>query len=253
MTRKLFLLICFSTLLFNCSKKETWYFETKKYELKTTLPCNNDDCTYVDLIIPTIITAQKDLNEINNVVFDHVKKHIAFEDSNKEIKDYDDLSKSFIASYDQIKKAFPNEPLPWEASVHGTSEIFENKSVNIVLNYYTYTGGAHGNEGIISLFFNLENGKKITQKDLFLDYEGFKKIAEKDFRNSANLTSTDNINKNGNIFKDNQFNLPENIIVTQNEIILHYNKYEIAPYSSGSTILKFPMKSFKKYLNPLYF
>ena len=288
MTRKLLILICFSTLLFSCSKKETWYFETKKYELKTTLPCDNDDCTYVDLIIPTIISDQKELNEINEVVFKNVKKHIAFENENEEINNYDELAKSFIASYDEIKKAFPNEPLPWEASVNGTSEIFENKSVNIVLNYYTFTGGAHGsegtlslffnledgkpisqkdlfldyytftggahgNEGTISLFFNLEDGKQISQKDLFLDYEGFKKIAERDFRTSNNLNETDNINKNGNIFKDNQFSLPENIIVTQNEIILHYNKYEIAPYSSGATLLKFPMKTFKKYLNPLYF
>lgn len=253
MTRKLLILICFSTLLFSCSKKETWYFETKKHELKTTLPCDKDDCTYVDLIIPTIISDQKELNEINEVVFKNVKKHIAFENENEEINNYDDLAKSFIASYDEIKKAFPNEPLPWESSVNVTSEIFENKSVNIVLNYYTFTGGAHGNEGTISLFFNLEDGKQISQKDLFLDYEGFKKIAERDFRTSNNLNETDNINKNGNIFKDNQFSLPENIIVTQNEIILHYNKYEIAPYSSGATLLKFPMKTFKKYLNPLYF
>lgn len=253
MTRKLLLLICFSTLLFNCTKKETWYFETKKYELKTTLPCDNDDCTYVDLIIPTIISDEKEINEINDVVFKNVKKHIAFETENAEIKNYDDLAKSFIASYDEIKNAFPNEPLPWEASVNGTSEVFENKSANIVLNYYTFTGGAHGNEGVVSLFFNLEDGKQISQKDLFLDFEGFKKIAEQDFRASANLSATDDINKNGNIFKDHQFSLPENIIVTQNEIILHYNKYEIAPYSSGITILKFPMKTFKKYLNPLYF
>lgn len=253
MTRKLLILICFSTLLFSCSEKENWQIETKRYELKTFLPCTEDECSYVEFNIPSIISEDENLKKINQIVFDSVKKHIAFETNDSEIRAYDDLAKSFIASYDEIKKAFPNEPLPWEASVNGTSEIFENKSVNIVLNYYTFTGGAHGNEGTISLFFNLEDGKQISQKDLFLDYEGFKKIAERDFRTSNNLNETDNINKNGNIFKDNQFSLPENIIVTQNEIILHYNKYEIAPYSSGATLLKFPMKTFKKYLNPLYF
>lgn len=253
MTKKLLLLICFSTLLFSCSKKETWQLETKTYLLKTSLPCKGDECSYVEFNIPTIISEDENLKKINQIVLDTVKKHIGFESNASEIKNYEDLAHSFINSYDEIKRAFPNEPLPWEASVDGTFEIFNSKSINIVLNYYTFTGGAHGNEGVISLFYNLENGKSITQKDLFLDYEGFKKIAERDFRTSMNLSPTDDINKNGNLFKDKQFSLPQNIIITQNEIILHYNKYEIAPYSSGTTILKFPMKTFKKYLNPLYF
>ena len=253
MTKKLLLLICFSTLLFSCSKKENWQIETKTYQLKTSLPCKGDECSYVELNIPTIVSEDENLKKINQIVFDTVKKHIAFETNDAEIKTYDELAKSFIASYDDIKRAFPNEPLPWEASVDATSETFENKSVNIVLEYFTYTGGAHGNEGTVSLFFNLKNGKLITQKDLFLDYEGFKKIAERDFRTSVNLSQEDNINKNGNLFKNKQFSLPQNIIITQNEIILHYNKYEIAPYSSGATILKFPMKTFKNFLNPLYF
>lgn len=253
MTKKLLLLICFSTLLFSCSKKETWQLETKTYLLKTSLPCKGDECSYVEFNIPTIISEDENLKKINQIVLDTVKKHIGFESNASEIKNYEDLAKSFISSYDDIKRAFPNEPLPWEASVDGTSEIFDNKSINIVLNYFVFTGGAHGSEGAISLFFNLKNGKLISQKDLFLDYEGFKKIAEQDFRTSDNLSPTDNINKNGYLFKNNQFNLPQNIMITQNEIILYYNKYEIAPYSSGTTILTFPMKTLKKYLNPLYF
>lgn len=253
MTKKLLLLICFSMLLFSCKKKETWVFETKKYELKTALPCKGMDCTYAEFQIPIIISDKAALNKINEVVFNNVKKHMAFENESHDIKTYDDLARSFIASYDEIKTKFPNEPLPWEASVEGTIENFDNKSVVIVLNSYTYTGGAHGNEITSSLFFNMKNGELIAQKELFLDYQGFKKIAEQEFRALTSLSPTDDINKNGNIFKDHQFNLPENIIVTQNEIILHYNTYEIAPYSSGATILKLPMKTFKNYLNPLYF
>lgn len=253
MTKKLLILICFSTLLLSCSKKETWQIETKSYQLKTSLPCDENDCTYVDLNIPTIISTDANLKKINNSVFKNVKNQIEVDCDSIKILDYLDLAHSFINSYDEIKRAFPNEPLPWEASVDGTFEIFNSKSINIVLNYYTFTGGAHGNEGVISLFYNLENGKSITQKDLFLDYEGFKKIAERDFRTSVNLSPIDDINKNGNLFKNKQFSLPQNIIITQNEIILHYNKYEIAPYSSGTTILKFPMETFKKHLNPLYF
>lgn len=240
-------------LLFDCTPKETWKIENKNYNLKSTLFCKESNCTYVDLNIPTIVSKQTNLETINALVFKNVKGLIAFENENVEIKNYDELALSFINSYDEIKTAFPNEPLPWEASVEGTSEIFDNKSINIVLNYYTFTGGAHGNEGIVSLFFNLENGNLIPQKELFIDYNGFRKMAEAEFRTSTHLTPTDKINKNGNLFKDNQFYLPENIIITQNEIILHFNKYEIAPYSSGTTILKFPMKTFKKYLNPLYF
>lgn len=253
MIRKILILICFSSLLLSCSKKENCQIETKSYQLKTSLPCNKNECSYVDFNIPTLISESPELKKINSQIFKYVKKHIEIDCDTIKDLDYLSLAASFINSYEDIKRAFPNEPLPWEASVDGTYEIFDNKSVNIVLNYYTFTGGAHGNSGIVSSFFNLKNGDLIPQRDLFLDFEGFKKIAEQEFRNISNLSATASINKNGNLFKNNQFSLPQNIIINQNEIILYYNKYEIAPYSSGTTILKFPMKTFKKYLNPLYF
>lgn len=251
--KKIILFICLSAILGSCSKKEIWEIENKKMVLKSSLACEENNCTYVSLDIPSVISEQPQLNKINNIIFENVKEKIAFEDSNIKIENYKDLMQSFISSYEQIKKAFPNEPLPWEATITGTSENFENKSLNIVLDYYTFTGGSHGNEGLSSIFFNLETGEEIAQKDLFLDYEGFKKIVEKDFRQANEIAPEESINKNGHLFTDNQFKLAQNIIITQNEIILHYNKYEISPFSSGITIMKFPMQEFKRYLNPLYF
>lgn len=251
--KKIVLFICLSTLLIGCKEKEKWTIENKKYDLKSTLPCEENNCTHVSLEIPTIETEIPELKKINDHIFELAKEKIEFQDANLKISNYNDLMKSFVNSYDEIKKAFPNEPLPWEATISGTSENFNDKCLNIVLNYYSFTGGAHGNEGVNSAFFNLETGKEIPQKDLFLDYEGFKKIVERDFRSANELSETDNINKKGHLFVNDKFSLAQNIIITPTEIILHYNKYEIAPYSSGITMMKFPMASFKKYLNPLYF
>jgi len=251
--KKIALFICISTALFSCSKKENWTVEIQKHELKSSIACEENNCTYVSLSVPTIVTTNTDQNTINEKVFLVIKQHISFENSTEKINNYTELMTSFIDSYNDIKKAFPNEPLAWEALVNGSSETFDNKSINIVLNYFMFTGGAHGNEGIISLFFDLKNGNEIEQKNLFVDFEGFKKEAEKEFRIQNALDKEDKINKNGHRFTDNKFKLAENIIFTQNEIILHYNKYEIAPYSSGVTTITLPMKDCKKYLNPLYF
>ena len=44
------------------------------------------------------------------------------------------------------------------------------------------------------------------------------------------------------MFEENQFTLPENIGLSADAIVLHYNPYEVASYADGSLILEIPLE-----------
>ncbi|MEC5164553.1 hypothetical protein RCH18_000269 [Flavobacterium sp. PL11] len=51
--------------------------------------------------------------------------------------------------------------------------------MNIKIDHYTFTGGAHGYQGQRSLLFNTNTGKSISNNELFVDQDVFKAFAKK--------------------------------------------------------------------------
>lgn len=49
-------------------------------------------------------------------------------------------------------------------------------------------------------------------------------------------------------FEENSFHLPASIGLTQNELILHYNPYEIASYADGPKTISIPIEELKNLL-----
>lgn len=251
--KKIILLICFSVVLLSCKKQQEIAFEMVTYQQKSTLPCEEGACTEVIVKIPHALSKDSVSKRINEQVFDIVKEIVVFDQDNERFKTYEEAINSFITSYEDIKKQFPNEPVPWEAKIESKYTVFGKELVNIDMDHYTFTGGAHGSQGVISVFYDLATGKEVAQKDLFVNYEGFKNLAKKKFYAMNHLEENVSLNEKGYMFEDDKFYLAENIIINNEELIVRYNHYEIAPYAQGPTELKFSYKEIKSYLNPLYF
>lgn len=237
----------------SCTKESQWSFEDRVFTQKSTLGCADQQCTTAEVHVPVLQGQLPAAKVINDHVRSIVGDIIAFDQENQEFDSYDAILSSFIASYDEIKKSFPNEPMPWDAKVNITQSVFNDKVVNFVFDYYTFTGGAHGNPGVISVFYNLETGKELTHKDLFMNYEGFKKMVKEAFYAQNHLKETTSLNAQGYMFEGNTFALPDNIIIRPHEVIVRYNHYEIASYADGPTEIKFTYEQVKPYLNELYF
>ena len=237
----------------SCQQETQWVFDQKVYSQKSTMGCEADACTTAQVQVPILTGKEAVVPIINDHVRTIVGDIVAFDQEEHSFATYDDILNSFIQSYDEIKKAFPNEPMPWEARVTITEEVFRDKIVNFVLDYYTFTGGAHGNPGVISVFYNLENGKEVPQKDLFVNYEGFKKLVKTAFYKQYHLKENASLNDHGFMFEGNVFYLPENIIIRSTEVVVRYNHYEIASYADGPTELRFTYEQVKPFLNELYF
>lgn len=208
-------------------------FTTTTYEKKTSLPCK-ENCANVSIVIPVADSPPVVADSINKKVFNTIRQIVYFGEKPYNAANYEDLMTSFIKSYEDLKKDFPEDDvIGWEGKVKGSVDYVSGKLINIKLNHYTYTGGAHGYEGNRSLVFDHKTGRSLSYKDILKDEEGFKQYAEKKFREKFNIPAGKNINSTGLMFENEKFALPQNIFFREDGLLLYYNSYEIASYAEG--------------------
>lgn len=222
-------------------------FQSKTFEKKTTLPCKGDICAEVKITVPEASNIPVVADSINKKIFNTVRGIVYFGEKPYNGKTYEEIMASFINSYEELKKEFPDETLGWEAKVDAKVDYTSDKVLNIKLHHYTYTGGAHGYEGNRSLLFNPETGKELTRKDFLKDEAGFKSFAEKEFRKKYKIPAGP-INATGLMFENEVFDLPQTIFFTKNGLLLYYNTYEVASYADGPKELLLPYDQLTSYL-----
>lgn len=250
---KILPLIVVFVLSLSCQKKSAFEVAYSSFSEKSTMPCEAKSCTEVQVKVPLFKGKNPALDSINNQVRSLVADIIAFDQIGTPFDSYEAILKSFVHSYDDIKRKFPNEPIPWEAKIDSEYYIYNDRIVSVVLDFYTFTGGAHGNPGIISVFYDLRTGAEIPQQELFVNYNGYKELVQKAFYTEKNLPENASLNEHGFMFEDNEFYLPQNIIISPKNVRAHYNHYEIASYADGPTDVVFTFDEVRPFLNDLYF
>lgn len=223
-------------------------FTTAQYKQSTTLACK-DTCTYADIEVPIAQNTPVVADSINKKIFSVVRNIVYFGEKPSNAKNYDGIVKSFIKSYDDLAKEFPEEAnMQWVARIRGSITYQSGNLLNIKLNNYMFTGGAHGYEGDRSLIFDLKTGKSLGPAELFTDVKSVTALAEKKFREKYNIAAGKNINATGLMFENDKFVLPQNIFLQDNGVLLYYNAYEAASYADGSKELLLPYSVIDDYL-----
>jgi len=118
----------------------------------------------------------------------------------------------------------------------------------VVLNSYTFTGGAHGYGAATFLNFDKQQAIELENYELFSDIEGFTAHVETKFRETQQIPIDDNINATGFMFTNDAFHLPENLGFTKDGIQLIYNQYEVASYADGPIELTIPFAEVNLFL-----
>ncbi|WP_029270857.1 DUF3298 and DUF4163 domain-containing protein [Flavobacterium sp. KJJ] len=239
--------LVFLCLIFTSCNKEL-SFENETFEEKSKIPCKSD-CPKITIEIPIAKNIKIPADSINKKVFSVVKEIVYFGEDPAKTNDYKSLAKSFIASYEEMHKKFPSETFGWEGKIIGNVEFESDQIINIKIDHYTFTGGAHGYQGFRSLLFNPKTGKTIFNDQLFKNEKDFKAFAEKKFRTKYKIPASANINATGLMFENDKFQLPQNIFYTSEGLLLYYNSYEAASYADGPKEILFPYNEIKKYLN----
>jgi len=239
-------LILASLMFWSCTKERSLVFSNEKYEKFSKIE-NIDTPTKVVIDIPIATSKNMVSDSINVALYKFIEDVVYLEDKPILFSSYEELTNSFIVSYEDLKNKYPEET-EWEANIRGEICFQTENLLNIRLEYYIFVGGAHGYFGVKSFLFDLKTGKELTKKDLFTDMKNFTPLIEKKFRNKFQINPTQNINSTGFMFENNFFHLPENIFFNENGILLVYNTYEIASYADGIQELYIPYKDITRFL-----
>ena len=218
---------------------EALAFENKVYNKKTDLP-GKEPRTYVDISVPDAVGMPVADDTINNKIFRTVRSIVYFGEKPTDAKSYDELMTSFIQSYEELAKKFPDDAMSWEAKIKATVDYKTDSIIDIKLHHYTFTGGAHGYEGDRSLLFSAKTGRSLEYSDIFKDEKAFTAFAEKKFRAKYKVPQGKSINATGLMFENDKFALPQNIFFKENGLLLYYNAYEVAAYAEQQKEILIP-------------
>ena len=240
--------IIYTLLLFSAAQcSNELVFEEESFQKKTTMPCK-ENCPSISVKIPVANAVPVVADSINKKVFSVMKEIIYFGEKTYTATDYNGLLASFIDSYEKLQKEFPNDKFGWEADIEGNVKYQSDAVLNIEIKHYTYTGGAHGYQGLRSLLFDPNTGKIISNEELFHNKLDFKAFAEQKFRAKYKIPANKSINATGLMFEKEKFQLPQNIFYTDKGLLLYYNSYEAASYADGPKELLLPYTEVNDYL-----
>lgn len=241
--RNVLIAIVVALCLLSC-KKEELTFKTKKFHKEIV---QKNDTTVIDLEVAISQNKSAAADSINTLFLKEITNIFSF-DSAVTVKNYPAVCSDFIKEYVSLQKEMPDYSTPWEATASGKIGYQSDKLINLTIDYYSFTGGAHGNGRSLSYFVDPETGKQIKKEDLFSDAKGFMALAEQKFRTQQEIPAKSNINETGYWFEKDKFHLPENIFYTDKGILLLYNQYEVASYADGPIELTIPYSEADKFL-----
>lgn len=234
--KKILMIVLFTSVMISCKKEEKkeMTFKDQTFEKKTETKCKDAECASAIITVPIAENGEFVGDSINNKIFSVVRSIVYFGEKPSDAKDYQGVLNSFIGAYDDLHKKFPKDTFGWEAKVNTKIKYESDKIINFEMTHYTFTGGAHGYQGLRSIIFDRATGRTLGYDDIFTDKGVVKKLAEEKFRIKYNLPADAPINSKGFMFENEVFELPQNIFYTDKGLLLYYNQYEIASYADGN-------------------
>lgn len=114
--------------------------------------------------------------------------------------------------------------------------------LSFYIDYYQFTGGAHGMTTRVAYNVDKNKGVKLELKDLFKANYDYKSVIDKEINRQIKKDPDKYFTgKEGfNGIKDDQ-----HFYIRDNEVIIYFGLYEIAPYAAGILEFNIPVKVFK--------
>lgn len=161
------------------------------------------------------------------------------------------MGKNFLKAYTDFRKTDPRSAMYFTLDSYAKIQMQDSSLVTLQVGGYSFQGGAHGASATFFINWDTKANKSITPKDLLTDgyHDKLKAIAESIFRKDEKLQDTSSLARDY-FFKDNQFALNDNFVITPLGLKFVYNQYEIKPYAAGITELFIPYPQIKSLLRP---
>lgn len=189
-----------------------------------------NDYLTIDVKIPQI-------NGLNNKEAEKVINKGISNFTNMWISDVREIADQYYGAPNNIKPTFPYQ------LIAKYNIKCQNKILSFYINYYQFTGGAHGVTNRVAHNIDIDAGKELLISDLFIDNYKYESIINNEIKKQIEENSDayfqgkegfNGIKKNQRFFIDGE------------NLVLYFGEYEIAPYVTGIPEFKIPIKLFGK-------
>ncbi|WP_299213319.1 DUF3298 and DUF4163 domain-containing protein [uncultured Aquimarina sp.] len=237
MLRVIFFLVIL--VYFNsCETSESFTFQKRTITIDDFFDCQATDCAITEIFLLESVS-ESEISKSINVEIEKAASSLLNMEDDVSLNSMEKALKSFNTSYQEMKKEFPQETIPYEASINCDMSFQNTDILSVLVDSYIFTGGAHGSGNSTYLNIHLKTGKTIANEKLIKDYNNFSNFVENVFRITHSIPENQSINSTGFFFENDTFALPANIGLTDTHLILLYNQYEISSYAEGPIELKF--------------
>lgn len=189
----------------------------------------NLDYLKEDVKIPQLMGGNelKKINLINDTINNDIMPKV--NEAEKIAKEYFD------------KPGQGNPTFPYEVYSKYTSTANSKSIISMYNNYYEYLGGAHGMTYKTSYTIDKEKEELVSLKGLFINGYNYKELINKEIKNQISK-NPENYFNSGEEFKG--INDNQSFYIDNDNLVIYYQLYEIAPYVAGFPKFKIPLKSF---------
>jgi hypothetical protein len=173
-------------------------------------------------------------------VVSRLREHLA-EGVGRSTASIDDLAAAFLAQHRAFTVEFPDASADWSIEIVVNPVFSSAKVATLDLSTTSYTGGAHPNSRRQLVSFAVDGGQLLGAADLTADLDALTTVVERRFRDARGLAPDDDLEAAGFWFPDNRFTLPDNLGLIADGLLVHWDAYEIAPYSMGPITVEVPV------------
>lgn len=162
----------------------------------------------------------------------------------------EDLAAAFLAQHRAFTADFPDAAADWFIEVEAEPLLSSAEVATLDLSISAYTGGAHPNARRQLVSFAVPTGQLLGADDLTADVGALTAAVERRFRVQRGLGPDDDLEAAGFWLSDGRFILPDNLGLTADGLLVHWDAYEIAPYSMGPTTVEVPKEDLEGIVRP---
>ncbi|QGU93894.1 DUF4163 domain-containing protein [Clostridium bovifaecis] len=233
--------------------------------LAAIMPITNIPCTNLHKIIPVIETTSTISNLHSSVIV--IKDELISKDDLIEVNLQIPVIKGLkdIQLQEKINSIFREDILSFKNEIEEMAKEYSDQAENhgipmiphtaitsykvtcnkgnilsIYINYYQYTGGAHGLTIRKGYNINLNDGTKLTLNGLFKECTPYKDIINKEISRQ--------ISENKEMYFPSTFkeiSEEQEFFIDGKNIVIFFQLYDIAPYALGIPEFKIPLDKFK--------
>lgn len=204
------------------------WISTKEYQEKSGLTekveiKHKDECLEINVNYPKIIDKKSEKINQEIVVW-----------TNAWIKDVEEVLEDYKKS-----GYICNFPYQLFSNYYITKE--SNDILSFYIDYYQFTGGAHGSTTRKGYSIDRKLGKKLVIKELFKKGYNYKTVIDKEIKEQISADKERYFDE-GTTYKGITDEIK--FYIKGENLVVYYGQYEIAPYASGIPEFNIPLSKF---------